>query len=285
MFGHRKLFIFLLRLPLPPFRGDDDPLPSNSPTPHPPTHNYFIHFSSASLPPRGARASRPLTHSKFPPGLAGGGALLIQGKGRAARPAPSIIHTAESIDLGVWGGGARQSQDITVTLAARHAPHMKTCSGLTAACHVGKTPKMLNCRCDMRSTLPRNGDSTFESSAVAGSRRPPVHLIRQCFILPSVSWGGAASACRDLYHDTRCREVTWGRESLSPATIGMFFAPKLFVAVFFFFSVDSGPRGHCRDGFHALCFLTEVLAKRLLPFEQVENCLKQVRWDSRARLQ
>lgn len=32
-------------------------------------------------------------------------------------------------------------------------------------------------------------------------------------------------------------------------------------------------------------FLTEVLAKRLLPFEQVENCLKQVRWDSRARLQ
>lgn len=31
MFGHRKLFIFLLRLPLPPFRGDDDPLPSNPP--------------------------------------------------------------------------------------------------------------------------------------------------------------------------------------------------------------------------------------------------------------
>lgn len=157
MFGHRKLFIFLLCLLLPPFRGDDDPLPSLATLP---THNYFIHFSSALLPPRGARASRPLAHSKFPPGQAGGGALLIQGTGRAAQPAPSIIHTAESIDLGVWGtwgwgrGGVRQSQDITVTLAARHTAHIKTCPGLTAACHVGQIPKMLNCRCDMRATLP-----------------------------------------------------------------------------------------------------------------------------------
>lgn len=57
----------------------------------------------------------------------------------------------------------------------------------------------------------------------------------------------------------------------------------MFVAVFFFPSTWA--HMDTADGFHTLCFLTEVLAKRLVPFEQVENCLKQVRWDSRARLQ
>lgn len=51
----------------------------------------------------------------------------------------------------------------------------------------------------------------------------------------------------------------------------MFFAPKLFVAVFFFFFFPS-TRAHVDTAemvFAVLCFLTEVLAKRLLPFEQV----------------